>query len=305
MRRMSQTIQCPHCGQTYALTAEQGPQYSGQTITCTRCKNSFTVPTLSAEQSAAPPTMPPPQMPQQPGGPQPPGAAQQIPYGGYGQYQRQESNGLAVASLVCGIVGLLIPIVPGIIAVVLGIVALNRTKDPRVGGKGLAIAGISVGGASMLFSLCTLSVLLPSLNRARETANRVHCAANMRQIGQALLLYGNDNLGQYPPTLDLALTTQDISAEVFCCPSSNESVAPGATVQQQAASLTPGKHLSYVYVPGGTTSSSTERVVLYEPLTNHDQDGTNILYGDGHVSWESKAAAQKIIADVQAGKNPR
>ena len=43
-----------------------------------------------------------------------------------------------------------------------------------------------------------ISILLPSLNRARETANRVKCSSNLRQIGQALLLYSNDNKGNYP-----------------------------------------------------------------------------------------------------------
>ncbi len=43
-----------------------------------------------------------------------------------------------------------------------------------------------------------ISILLPSLNRARETANRVKCASNLRQIGQAILLYSNDNQGPYP-----------------------------------------------------------------------------------------------------------
>jgi prepilin-type N-terminal cleavage/methylation domain-containing protein/prepilin-type processing-associated H-X9-DG protein len=45
-----------------------------------------------------------------------------------------------------------------------------------------------------------ISILLPSLNRARETANRVKCASNLRQIGQAILLYSNDNKGPYPRT---------------------------------------------------------------------------------------------------------
>jgi prepilin-type N-terminal cleavage/methylation domain-containing protein/prepilin-type processing-associated H-X9-DG protein len=43
-----------------------------------------------------------------------------------------------------------------------------------------------------------ISILLPSLNRARETANRVKCASNLRQIGEAILLYTNDNNGPYP-----------------------------------------------------------------------------------------------------------
>jgi len=46
-----------------------------------------------------------------------------------------------------------------------------------------------------------ISILLPSLNRARETANKVKCASNLRQIGQAILLYSNDNQGSYPRTI--------------------------------------------------------------------------------------------------------
>jgi prepilin-type processing-associated H-X9-DG protein len=38
------------------------------------------------------------------------------------------------------------------------------------------------------------------LGRARETANRVKCASNLRQIGQAMLLYANENRGNYPRT---------------------------------------------------------------------------------------------------------
>src|SRR4051812_27272081 len=47
-----------------------------------------------------------------------------------------------------------------------------------------------------------ISILLPSLNRARETANRVKCASNLRQIGQAILLYANEArpMGTYPRT---------------------------------------------------------------------------------------------------------
>jgi prepilin-type N-terminal cleavage/methylation domain-containing protein/prepilin-type processing-associated H-X9-DG protein len=43
-----------------------------------------------------------------------------------------------------------------------------------------------------------ISILLPSLSKARETANRVKCGSNLRQIGQALLLYANENKGDYP-----------------------------------------------------------------------------------------------------------
>jgi len=45
-----------------------------------------------------------------------------------------------------------------------------------------------------------ISILLPSLNRARETANRVKCANNLKQIGLAISLYTNENHGAYPRT---------------------------------------------------------------------------------------------------------
>src|SRR5437868_10295925 len=45
-----------------------------------------------------------------------------------------------------------------------------------------------------------ISILLPSLSRARETANRVKCGSNLRQIGQAMMLYANENNGNYPRT---------------------------------------------------------------------------------------------------------
>lgn len=38
-----------------------------------------------------------------------------------------------------------------------------------------------------------ISLLLPVLNTARESANRIKCASNLRQIGQAVLQYLNDN----------------------------------------------------------------------------------------------------------------
>jgi prepilin-type N-terminal cleavage/methylation domain-containing protein len=56
-----------------------------------------------------------------------------------------------------------------------------------------------------------ISILLPSLNRARETANRVKCASNLRQIGQAILLYSNDNRGAYPRTVARAAAATDSS----------------------------------------------------------------------------------------------
>lgn len=43
-----------------------------------------------------------------------------------------------------------------------------------------------------------ISILLPSLNRAREAAKTVKCSANLRSLGQGLQIYLQDNKGMMP-----------------------------------------------------------------------------------------------------------
>src|SRR3954469_5735295 len=45
-----------------------------------------------------------------------------------------------------------------------------------------------------------MSILLPTLNKARESARRVQCQSNLRQIGQAMIMYTNANKGGLPFT---------------------------------------------------------------------------------------------------------
>jgi len=216
-----------------------------------------------------------------------------------------------------------------------------------------------------------ISILLPSLNRARETANRVKCASNLRQIGQAILLYSNDQRGgAFPRTVattpagaiqtstwgtkidgtdmyagvagtarpfndDITaalfqlLRTQDITSEVFTCPSSNaekDNYGGGTNAPINRTNFSSSKNISYSYQnpyagtdaigrgfklnntlgaefaiaadinPGFTAgtdnvqapqSTSSAKDMRFANSNNHDKDGQNILYGDGHVAWES------------------
>ncbi|MCC6424708.1 MAG: DUF1559 domain-containing protein [Phycisphaerales bacterium] len=44
-----------------------------------------------------------------------------------------------------------------------------------------------------------ISMLLPALNRARQSAQSVQCLSNLRQIGLAIQMYANGNKQSYPP----------------------------------------------------------------------------------------------------------
>lgn len=92
--------------------------------------------------------------PQEPYGQQPSGQLEQ-PYGlqpyqppqvympPYA-YMRPPDQGLAVASLVCSLIGLVLCF-PAILGIVFGHVALSKAKRGEAGGRGMAQAGMIVG----------------------------------------------------------------------------------------------------------------------------------------------------------------
>ena len=55
-------------------------------------------------------------------------------------------------------------------------------------------------------------------------------------------------------------------------------------------------NLSYVWVAGGLTMSTSADVpMMIEPLSNHDGDGGNVLFFDGHVEFISAQGIQVLI----------
>jgi prepilin-type processing-associated H-X9-DG protein len=148
------------------------------------------------------------------------------------------------------------------------------------------------------------STLLPSIDlRGRvPPSNRVKCASNLRQIGLACVLYANgDPQGRFPASFEVVLSTQDITPEIFCCPSSADERATGSTTQAQVAQLSAGGHLSYVYVGSSVKNSdAADVVVAYEPLKNHHGAGMNVLFVDGHVEWLTAAQGAAFLAVAQS-----
>lgn len=156
-------------------------------------------------------------------------------------------------------------------------------------------AGIAAVGVTHQTTWLFKSDIYTYGGRSREAANRVKCGSHLRQIGQAMLMYANDNGGRYPDSFEHILLTQDITGEVFCCPSTGVDRAPGETPEQQAANLHKG-HCSYVYHARGLKSDTpATRPIACELLYNHDGAGMNILFGDGHVEFVTAAEAKRLL----------
>lgn len=152
-------------------------------------------------------------------------------------------------------------------------------------------------------SAMLVSILLPSLNRARETANRVKCAAQEKAIANAILMYSNDNRGNYPPDMVTLATYLENNGfgrgTLLLCPSGDPALPPNIaqmTIEQYATWA--NDNSSYIYIGGGLTNrtATADTIVLYEKPDDHSGDGMNLLYGDGHVDW---LPMQQALADIQ------
>ena len=261
----STVVACPNCGKKFKIAADK----LGRTFKCTGCETRF-----QAGAEAAPPPPPPPVVVEPPDfedstesdAAAAPAAASANTAGG-----KPKSSGMAIASLICGIVICLAPI-SSVLALVFGFLGLRKDKE-GYSGRGLAITGIILGVLGIF--LCAGAYL--SLEKIRGFAYQYVCAANMKAISTSILSYEKTNQ-HYPP--DLAVlwkNTPILTGRIFVCPTSG--------------------HNSYKYVypgPDATTIGPND-VLLYENLADHNGDSTNIVFGDGHLKTCTFSEAMRLI----------
>jgi prepilin-type N-terminal cleavage/methylation domain-containing protein/prepilin-type processing-associated H-X9-DG protein len=206
-----------------------------------------------------------------------------------------------------------------------------------------------------------LAILLPTLEKVRHRGYINACASNLRQLGQALAMYSNDNHGNYPRTtygpggpvvagtgtaspepfaangpgandisaaLWLLARTQKLPTSIFICPYNdvNEFEADKAQPGNQSNFTNYKKNLGYSYAnpypdaaaasagyrltsklgstfavmadlnpglsadrradPFRPTPTSSQSDMRFGNSGNHEREGQNVLYGDGHVTYE-------------------
>jgi len=333
---MTKHVQCPHCGQAYALTLDQVARLGGQTITCSQCNESFLVSkddsitgglatqpstfetrpeaTAGAIASVIPGVVPgvayvssavAAQLGAAPYSLIPPArrreeAAPMTP-------ARHGTNGWAIASLICGIFAFLIPVIPGLLAIFFGLFALQRMRiDDEENNDTVAMSGITIGVMGMLINGgVLLAYVIPTLRQHQEVHQQVRCQDNLHKIASAMRLYADQNEGHFPDRLESILASGQLTADALVCPAaSGDTVAPGATAQEKLAHLRDGRHISYEYVGQElTTRSKPECVLLYEEPDRHEP-GMWVVFVDGRVQFIGDVEAAKASRRLQQGQNP-
>jgi prepilin-type N-terminal cleavage/methylation domain-containing protein/prepilin-type processing-associated H-X9-DG protein len=142
-----------------------------------------------------------------------------------------------------------------------------------------------------------ISILLPSLGRARESANRIKCMSNLRQLAMAVTMFEQQNKKLPGPVLpavldpyyannsasplsvyyrDRLLTNEDKllrfvgskSYEVWRCPSNRELTDNAAPVQNTYA----GRVLGYTYLVNNQTGTHKDFFFGSHTNANSDED---------------------------------
>ena len=259
---MAATFACPACHQTIAAEGAAGTQ-----VQCPLCHNVVTVPAQT----------PPPMVE----------SAAPTPYGG--RPPGQVSSGMAVGSLICGLAGLIGCLPVGLVGLVLGIVAVVRANSQprRYGGKGMAIAGICLGAVSLIFiTPLLISIMLPSLSRARELSKRLVCGAQLQGIGTAVKVYAMDWEDQFPPDFDVLVNSGAMLVGQLRCPTCGD--------------VSGDVHVCYEYITGQTEGDDPRNVVVYEKPGHHGDEGGNVLFLDGHVDFvRPYSRIEELVAETK------
>ena len=111
------------------------------------------------------------------------------------------TSGLAIASLILGILSFGFWIVTGLPAVICGHVSLSKIKKASgaIGGRGLAIAGLITGYLGLVIGTLIFAMAIHKMGTTLDMAKGARTKADIRTIRTMLMSYSLSN-GVYPTT---------------------------------------------------------------------------------------------------------
>ena len=141
-----------------------------------------------------------------------------------GLVSQPKTSVLAIWSLVLGILSIMCLGLPGVPAIICGHLALSKIKKSRGAetGGGLAIAGLITGyfGFFVMGIAGLAGLTAPMVIRQRNKANQTEAVNNARQMGLALVEFG-DEYGAYPSETTAAKVAANTSSPAMTGNSSN------------------------------------------------------------------------------------
>jgi prepilin-type processing-associated H-X9-DG protein len=136
-----------------------------------------------------------------------------------------KNSGMAVASLVLGILGVFTCGITALFGLILGIIAMVKVSNSRgaLRGGGVALAGVIVSGVFLIMIPIFAAMLLPALAAAHDKAREINCMNNEKQLALAVKMYSDDNNGQFPPAATWcdAITRYTVGSGIFKCPAAD------------------------------------------------------------------------------------
>jgi hypothetical protein len=170
--------------------------------------------------------------------------------------------------------GLVLWPICNLVALVTGVGALLRMARAPIRSRqlGMASAGTVLGLGCFLLLIQGVHPVVSYVRRPAMHAKRYICAANLKQIGQAMQQYAAQ-YGEFPSSFD-PLRKAGLSAVTFLCPSS--------TLEPEDLEADP--HQCYPCVPVQGRKLTPKDVLVYE-FDNHAGEGGNVLFGDFQVEW--------------------
>ncbi len=129
--------------------------------------------------------------------------------------EEKKTNTLSIVSLVFGIAGLiLIPIISPIAALITGIIALSQIGKNKEQGKGIAVAGVVLGGVGIIFIpliiigiIAFFGAIAPMTDLPeRCTISQGFTCLDQEFSGQEIFLKIQNNIGQDAENVAITIT---------------------------------------------------------------------------------------------------
>jgi prepilin-type processing-associated H-X9-DG protein len=136
-----------------------------------------------------------------------------------------KTSGMAITSLVLGILGMFTCGLTALFGLIFGIIAMIKVNKSggKLKGFGLALAGTIVSGIFLFMIPIFAAMLLPALSAAHDKAREINCVNNEKQLALAVRMYSDGNKNQLPPAATWcdAIKTTVGSEKIFRCPAVN------------------------------------------------------------------------------------